>query len=151
MKKTLSLVLLVFAFFGCKKANTNPQYVLKGTWVLSSININGQVSLATDYPCLANNTLVFGSGSSATMHWSYATTCWITPDYGVSYNATDGLVLNFARNGNGLYLPPLTTASATYGTIASVNGQLQIALRDTVQINNPLPQTNYNSQIYIKQ
>lgn len=150
MKKALSFVILPALFIACKKNNTNPQYDLKGTWVLSSVNINGQISLAADYTCLANNKLVFGSGNSATMSWNYATTCWINAEHDVSFNATDGLVLNFTRNGNDLYLAPFGAGSATYGTITNVNGKLQITLRDTVQINGP-PGTSYNSNIYIKQ
>src|ERR1700757_3643029 len=105
MKKIVTLFLLAAGLTACKKNNTTPQYDLTGTWALSSVSTNGNVSTAADFPCIANEKLVFGSGSSATVSWSNSGTCWINTQHTVSFSATDGLLLNFTRQGNNLTLP----------------------------------------------
>ncbi|HEX3384967.1 MAG TPA: hypothetical protein VHS53_07265 [Mucilaginibacter sp.] len=153
MKKTLLILTLAAAAFGCKKSNTTPQYELTGTWTLSSTSANKQVLTTADYPCLANEKLVFGAGNSATVSWTNTGTCWINQQHTVSFSANDGLALTFTRKGNDLYFSPATpTASVGHATVANVNGKLQMTLRDTIRINTAyVNDTTYNSQVYIKQ
>ena len=153
MKKTLFILTLAAAAFGCKKNNTTPQYDLTGTWALSSTSTNGQITTAANYPCLANDKLVFGSGNSATVSWDNSGTCWINPQHTQSFSATDGLVLNFTRQGNSLTLPPASSAaSAGHATIENINGKLQMTLKDKVKITSQnTTNTYYDSNVYIKQ
>lgn len=152
MKRTLLLLMLAIAVVGCKKSNTTPQYDLAGTWVLSSTNLSGQLVTAADYPCIANFKLIFNTGSSATVNWKYNGTCVTDPSGHTTFSGTDGLILNFSRNGNNLYLRQSSTSAATYGTITSVDGKLQLTLRDTVTIHyDSGTTTTYNSNLYIKQ
>jgi hypothetical protein len=153
MKKTLFLLIISAMIVSCKKNSTTPQYDLKGTWALSSLSTNGNVSTAANFPCLANEKLVFGSDNSATVSWNNSGTCVIDQAQHTTFSGTDGLELNFTRNGNNLYLPQSpSTGPAAYGTITKVSGKLQLTLRDTIRINTAyVTDTTYNSNVYIKQ
>ena len=153
MKKFLFIITLAAAALGCKKNNTTPQFDLSGTWTLSSLSINGSVSLATDYPCIANDKLVFGSGNSATVSWNNSGTCYTNSQHTTAFSATDGLVLTFSRQGNNLTFPPASSASSNgHAVIESINGKLQMTIKDTVILNTPnAVGTYYHSNVYIKQ
>jgi len=153
MKKISIFLLFAAAFASCKKDNKTPQYDLSGTWTLSSLSTNGNVSTAADYPCIANDKLVFGAGNSATVSWNNSGTCWVNSQHTSSFSATDGQALTFTRQGNNLTLPPASSAaSAGHGTVITVNGKLQLTIKDTVILNTPnATGTYYNSNTYVKQ
>ncbi|HWD90031.1 MAG TPA: hypothetical protein VG367_18015 [Mucilaginibacter sp.] len=153
MKKILTLFLFAAALTACKKNNTTPQYELTGTWALSSTATNGKASTAANYPCLANEKLVFGAGNNATVSWINTGTCWINQQHTASFSGTDGEVLTFTRKGNDLYFPPAApSASIGHAIVISTNGKLQMTLRDTLRMTGTnVPDTLYQSEVYIKQ
>jgi len=150
MKRSLFILVLAASAFGCKKNNPTPQYDLSGTWVLSSTKLGGPTITVADYPCIANLKLIFGTGNSATVSWKTTGACWIDQAHTTDLSATDGTVLTFTRQGNDLTFPPASSvASKGHGTITSVNGKLQLSIKDTIVISTQ--GTFYGDNEYIKQ
>ena len=97
MKRTLFILMLAAAAFGCKKSSTTPQFDISGKWTLSSIGMNDQVATAAQYPCIANASLVFGSGNSTTVGWVGSDPCVINQAGNETFAANNGVVLTFTR------------------------------------------------------
>ena len=153
MKKTLLVLFIAVTVFSCKKSNTTPQLDISGKWVASSVSINNQVATVAEYPCIAHASLIFGSGNNATVGWDGDAPCEINQEGNLTFGGVDGWVLTFTRKGNDLFFPPgSAVASIGHATIESVNGKLQLTMRDTATIHyEGSTSITYNANIYIKQ
>jgi|GEM_PF-3293522 len=154
MKRTLFILAVAALALGCKKSKTAPQFDLTGTWVLSSSSVNNNTYLASDFPCMSNEIVVFQPNGNLIYKWHDTATCWIDQAHTVSLNmpGSDSSIINYVRNGNQLLFPATPPAHPGYGQVSSVNGKLQLLWRDTnIYKASNFTDTFRTSALYIKQ
>jgi hypothetical protein len=153
MKKTLSLVLFLLAIlFSCKKnRNHPPEFNINGSWVILSSKVNTQTYLASQYPCMLNEHVIFKPNGTAMQKWSYTGQCWLNDAHTIEFNqgGPDSTMLIYVRSGNTIKITyPQPSVRPEYGQISSTENKLQLSLADTAYYNN---QTIITQATYTKE
>lgn len=164
VKNSLLIAPLLLVLVACKKEKTTtaPNLLtganISGTWSLSSYQTNfgiGVNASVSQYPCMMYNTLTFYNDSTASQFYSGIDTCFVTPTHSLTNGAQDfglpGLnaqAATWSLKGNVMLVTYPGQTSQIYGTISSVNNQLQLTLRDTSVTNG---KTYYIASVLVKQ
>ena|ERR1700753_1231348 len=161
MKTKLLAVLFAALMLGaCKKDKKSAPviYSVIGTFTLVSYQTNfgiGVNATASQYPCMAYNTLTFYRDSTSSSTYYGLDTCFITPtrlksagaqDYGLP--GTFPIPSTWYQKGNNVYVLYPNNSKPVPGVVTSVNGHLQIDFKDTVISNG---NTYYIHSVEVKQ